>query len=157
MRYWFDTEFIDDGKNLELVSIGIISENNRTYYAEVADADVSKGDAWFQKNVTPYLTGERKTRQQIAEDLVKFCGKRPEFWAYYASWDWMLLCRLYGRMIDGPAGWPHYVHDLRTLADYYGAPPLLEQKSIKHNALNDAIWTRDAWYDLVNRHAIFEH
>lgn len=33
MNYFFDTEFIDLGNRVELVSIGIVREDGRTFYA----------------------------------------------------------------------------------------------------------------------------
>lgn len=33
MRYFYDTEFLEDGETIELISIGIIAEDGRTYYA----------------------------------------------------------------------------------------------------------------------------
>lgn len=33
MRYFYDTEFIDDGRTIELISIGMVSEDGREYYA----------------------------------------------------------------------------------------------------------------------------
>jgi hypothetical protein len=29
MKYWFDTEFIEDGNTIDLISIGIISDDER--------------------------------------------------------------------------------------------------------------------------------
>jgi hypothetical protein len=33
VRYFYDTEFIDDGYNIELISIGVVAEDGREYYA----------------------------------------------------------------------------------------------------------------------------
>lgn len=33
MRYFFDTEFYEDGKTIDLVSIGIVAEDGRELYA----------------------------------------------------------------------------------------------------------------------------
>lgn len=44
MKYFFDTEFIEDGKTIELLSIGIVSEDGREFYAESLDADHSKAE-----------------------------------------------------------------------------------------------------------------
>jgi hypothetical protein len=33
VRYFYDTEFLEDGKTIELISIGIICEDGREYYA----------------------------------------------------------------------------------------------------------------------------
>lgn len=29
MKFWFDTEFIEDGKTIDLLSIGVIAEDGR--------------------------------------------------------------------------------------------------------------------------------
>jgi hypothetical protein len=71
-------------------------------------------------------------------------GPEPEFWAYYADYDWVALCQLYGTMMDLPKGWPMYCRDLKQVADERGAtlPP---QQGTEHHALADAIWTKAAW------------
>ncbi|MDQ0377946.1 3'-5' exoribonuclease domain-containing protein [Amycolatopsis thermophila] len=33
MRYFYDTEFLEDGRTIELISIGIVCEDGREYYA----------------------------------------------------------------------------------------------------------------------------
>lgn len=40
MKYFFDTEFIEDGRTIDLVSIGIVCEDGREYYAVSAEADL---------------------------------------------------------------------------------------------------------------------
>ena len=47
-------------------------------------------------------------------------------------------------------GWPMYCRDVKQLCDMLGNPKLPEQKSQEHNALQDAIWTGDAWEFLQN-------
>lgn len=39
MRYWFDTEFHEEQNSLELISIGLVAEDGRAYYAESSDYD----------------------------------------------------------------------------------------------------------------------
>lgn len=46
MRYWFDTEFIEDGETIDLLSIGIVADDGSTFYAENTDADLSRGSDW---------------------------------------------------------------------------------------------------------------
>ncbi len=72
-------------------------------------------------------------------------GEKPEFWAYYADYDWVVLCQLYGTMMDLPTEWPMYCRDVKQLCDDLGNPTLPKQTSTEHNALDDAIWTRAAW------------
>lgn len=157
MRFWFDTEFYEDGRTIELISIGVVDENGRTYYAEAPGADfLANKNEWLAKNVSPHLRGVAKRREYIARDLIEFMGEKPEIWAYYADYDWVALCQLFGRMIDLPEGWPRYCRDLKQLCDMVGNPKLPKQDTAEHDALADAIWTRDAWEWLRQRHRVFE-
>lgn len=145
MKIWFDTEFIEDGKTIDLISIGMVREDGRTYYAENAQCDVSRASPWVKDNVLPHLTGEFADRTDIARAIVDFAGEKPEFWAYYCSYDWVALCQLYGRMIDLPKGWPMFCRDVKQLCDSLGSPRLPEQSGTEHHALADALWTREAF------------
>jgi hypothetical protein len=145
MKIWFDTEFIEDGKTIELLSIGMVRGDGETYYAEPAETDRSRADDWVKTNVITHLCGPVKPRQQIAREIVEFAGNDPEFWAYYASYDWVVLCQLYGRMIDLPGTWPMFCRDLKQYCMDRGNPKLPEQTSTEHHALADAIWTKEAW------------
>lgn len=152
MRYWFDTEFIEDGKTIDLISIGVVAEDGRTYYAENLSCDRSKASPWVRENVFPHLTGEHvRQRTHIAHDLIAFMGDRPEIWAYYADYDWVVLCQLFGTMMDLPKGWPMYCRDVKQLCDELGNPTLPEQGEGEHHALADALWTRRAWEWLMSQ------
>jgi hypothetical protein len=152
MKLWFDTEFIEDGVTIDLLSIGIVREDGETYYAEPAEADRSRASDWVRENVLPFLTGPIKPRAQIAREIVEFAGKSPEWWAYYADYDWVVLCQLYGTMMHLPTGWPMYCRDVKQVAveggfDLSG----VTYSGPEHNALTDALWTRDAWRLTVER------
>lgn len=174
LNYWFDTEFMEDGHTIELLSIGVVCEDGREFYAESSDADLSHANEWVQENVLPHLwhrqtdkreanrwtrdggSGGLLTRQAIARDLRLFVAQgegKPQFWAYYGDYDWVVLCQLYGRMIDLPDGWPMFAMDVKQLAVSLGNPTLPEQTSTGHNALADARWTREAWEFLQGRRA----
>ena len=146
MKFWFDTEFIEDGKTIDLISIGIVSEDGREFYAINAECDYSKASAWVQENVLVHIkayTENYKTRAEIRDAILQFIGNdEPEIWAYYAAYDWVVLCQLFGTMMDLPKGWPMYCRDLQQLA---GNLPLPDQGKGEHHALLDARWTRDAW------------
>lgn len=145
---WLDTEFIEDGTTIDLLSIGMVREDGATYYAEPEETDRSWANPWVQENVIPYLTGPVKPRAEIAADLIAFAGPSPRFWAYYADYDWVALCQLYGRMLDLPKGWPMYCRDLKQVGDMFGVASLsalIPQAGPEHNALADAQWCRDAW------------
>lgn len=144
-RIFFDTEFVEDGRTIDLLSIGMIRDDGATYYAECAEADHSRASDWVKENVLPHLTGDTKPRAQIAREIVEFAGSEPEFWAYYCSYDWVALCQLFGTMMDLPKGWPMYCLDLKQSLQQARNPRIGVEKGIEHNALADAIWTKRAW------------
>lgn len=157
MKIFFDTEFIEDGKTIDLISIGMVREDGETFYAESAECDLEKASRWVRKNVFPHLIGidkpfARASRAGIAESVVSFVGYKPEFWAYYADYDWVALCQLYGTMMDLPKGWPMYCRDLKQFCDGLGNPRLPKATDTVHHALNDARWARDAYTFLTAMH-----
>ena len=152
MKYFLDTEFIEDGKTIDLLSIGIVSDEGKIFYAESSEADKSKASDWVKKNVLPHITGPGQTRAEIRDGILKYIGaEKPEFWAYYADYDWVALCQLFGTMMDLPKGWPMYCRDIKQLCDSLGNPKLPEQKILEHNALADAGHGREM-YRFLLRH-----
>jgi len=149
MRFWFDTEFIEDGRTIDLISIGIVADDERRYYAISNEFDPNKARQWVKDHVLSQLLARehRKSRAQIAEEILEFVGlgTKPEFWAYYAAYDWVCLCQLYGSMMQLPETWPRYCRDLKQWCEMLGDPKLPKQESVEHHALNDALWTKTAW------------
>lgn len=56
-RYFYDLEFCENGKTIDLLSIGIVAEDGREYYAVNATADITtaKENPWLVANVLPHL------------------------------------------------------------------------------------------------------
>ncbi len=44
-RYFYDCEFIEDGRVIDLVSIGVVDEHGREFYAISTEFDGSGGGA----------------------------------------------------------------------------------------------------------------
>lgn len=150
MRFWFDTEFIENGRTIDLISIGIVAEDGRELYLENEECRTHRASQWVQDNVLPHLFGgealvDRVQMRTAVLNFVEDGNGKPEFWAYYSAYDWVALCQLFGTMMDLPKGWPMYCRDLKQLCDDKGNPPLPEQGKGEHHALADARWTRDAW------------
>jgi hypothetical protein len=150
MKIWFDTEFIDTGTTIDLISIGMVKEGGATYYAESSDCHHHKACDWVKENVLSKLIGPMKPKHQIADEIKEFVGPNPEFWGYFSAYDWIILCQLYGRMLDVPNGWPHLCMDVKQLSVLLQRNIWQPETDNVHNALNDALWTRDAYYALVN-------
>jgi hypothetical protein len=150
MRYFLDTEFSERGskKPIDLISIGIVAEDGREFYLESSEFDVNDINSWVRANVITQLKGEMVPLSVIAERVKAFCGDvygKPEFWGYYADYDWVVFCQTLGTMIDLPKGWPMYCRDIKQMCDSLGNPKLPEQDSSEHNALNDARWNKVAF------------
>ena len=147
MKYFYDTEFIEDGKTIDLISIGIVCEDGLTYYAISNEFDASKASEWVKENVLAKLTSQGwKSRASIRDEILAFVGQDiPELWAYYADYDHVALCQLFGTMMNLPKDWPMYTRDVKQLCDSLGNPKLPEQGKDEHDALADAKWTKSAY------------
>jgi hypothetical protein len=154
MKFFLDTEFIESGphKPLQLISIGIVAGSEELYLvsSEFKEEDCSR---WVKENVLPNLGTEvRYSLSEIETKLLQFITheqamseSKLEFWGYYADYDWVVFCQIFGTMVDLPEFFPMYCHDLKQLCDSIGNPQLPKLESKEHNALTDANWNKLAW------------
>lgn len=146
IKVYFDTEFITRPFHLELISIGMVREDGETYYAISSEFDPENAKPWVQKNVIALLEPEitPKTIEQIREDILMFLAHRtPEFWAYYASFDWVLFSWIMEDMNAMPAHYPKFCNDLRQeIARLKFPKNQVPRSQNKHNALDDALWNQ---------------
>jgi 3' exoribonuclease, RNase T-like len=151
MRYFMDTEFIESGPSFPLIplSIGIVAEDGREFYAVNGDAPLELAGDWVRANVIPYLGEPRVAIASIKAQILSWIDDpKPEFWGYYADYDWVIFAQLFGTMMDLPKGWPMYCRDLKQFCDDLGNPKLPKQIEGEHNALNDARWNMKAFHFL---------
>lgn len=135
---------------MELISIGIVAEDGREFYAISSEFDESKVNDWVRSNVLPKIPKpkDRMSIDEIAKQIRDFVGNEPEFWAYYADYDWVLLCWCFGAMVDLPPSWPMFCMDFKQhMVERKISKEMLpcQEESSKHDALADARWLRDAW------------
>ncbi len=157
MRYWYDTEFYEDGSRIHLISIGIEAEDGRSFYVENSSffwADVPLTH-WLWENVYPHLHWNVMAPHHKIGDMVRrFITKNGtemnnELWGYYSSYDHVVLAQLFGKMVDMPDGVPWFTRDvkqeLERLRMFDNTLQLPRQTSTEHHALADAQWTKQAW------------
>lgn len=83
-KIFLDTEFTGLHQNTTLISIGLISECGKTFYAEFTDYDKSQIDEWLQNNVInnlkfkepkqgeeEYYVATRSEKNKVPNDLYK--------------------------------------------------------------------------------------
>jgi hypothetical protein len=147
LKYWFDTEFIAHPWTLDLISIGMVAEDGREFYAESSEVDWSKASRWTLANVRPQLDGGGMTRDEISYAIRQFTehDEHPIFWGYFPFYDWVAFVSLFGGLNDLPFHFPQLCLDIKQWAIELGDPELPHQAAGRHNALSDARWTRDAW------------
>lgn len=178
MKYFIDTEFIEGfhkpmfGKRrhfIDLISIGIVSEDNRGFYFISSEYNYNDADNWVKENVIipAYLDavkGDNKNRYSadtfhktygtpvsvICKRLMEWIGddNNISFYGYYSDYDWVLFCSMFGRMIDLPKGFPMYCNDIKQIMHEKGVdsnhPDCPKQKN-NHISIHDAAWNKVAY------------
>ena len=154
-RVFYDCEFIEDGRTIELVSIGAIDEAGREFYAVSTEFDSDRAIPWVRANVLDKLPPPSdlswRSLEQIRSDLFAFLtatGEGLELWAWYAAYDHVALCQLWGGMPALPRALPRFTKDLRQRWDDLGRPALPGAPDDQHDALADARHNLERWWAL---------
>lgn len=152
VRYFYDCEFIEDGTTIELVSIGVVAEDGREFYAVSTEFDPGKAGPWVRANVLDKLPSPAdkawRSRRRIREDFLDFVTAGPgdvELWAWIGAYDHVVLCQLWGAMPDLPRELPRFTRELRQHWEAVGSPPLPATGKDAHSALADARHNLKRW------------
>lgn len=158
MKYFYDTEFVDDGHTIDLISIGIVADDGREYYAHLDSYDQRKAEAhpFVSKEVLPYLGDmPTKPRAQVAQEIAEFIkpDEQNELWGFFPAFDHCALAQLFGPMDDLPRHIPMRTNCVAQMADIVNAIALYIEKPDNdnaHDALADALWTKEYYYKLLS-------
>lgn len=141
MKVFFDTEFTGLHQNTTLISIGLIAEDGRTFYAELTDYDKAQVDDWLQKNVIENLIVNQEREhyyrivegdwlirdhsQIVASRLEEWLSLYPsvEMWSDCLSYDWVLFGQLFGHAFNIPKNVYYIPFDICTLFKAAGVDP----------------------------------
>lgn len=138
MNIFFDTEFTGLHKNTTLISIGLVSADGRTFYAELTDYDEGQCDEWIKGNVIDNLLFKNECfvrRDRHGEQEVR--GTKQQAAAYLRRWlsqfddvqlvsdvchyDMVLLIDIFGTAFDLPENVSASCHDInQDIAKHYG-------------------------------------
>jgi len=155
VRFFYDCEFIEDGVTIDLVSIGVVDEEGREFYAVSTEFDPAKAGPWVRANVLNQLPppADRawRGRDRIKADLLDFLGGPKanrddiELWAWFAAYDHVALAQLWGPMPALPRCLPRFTRDLRQRWEDVGKPRLPQPPADAHDALADARHNLERW------------
>ena len=164
MKVFFDTEFLDDGRTIDLISIGMVRADGKEYYAVNVNMPWVRivNHEWLNENVVPHLPvlengsfldwehKDVKPHHVIKNEIEAFLFEASldsssplELWSWYAAYDHVALAQLWGPMSELPPVIPQYTNDIRQEFQRYGNPAVpghLTQDDMPdaHNALADA-------------------
>lgn len=175
MKVFFDTEFTGLHQHTTLISLGMVAEDGREFYAELTDYNETQVDPWIKENVLAHLMlnqwpkgtvrwgdGCRVRYRGPAFTLGEYAktwlnqvsgGKLVEMWGDCMAYDWVLFCQLYGGAMKIPEFISIYCRDLATMFEQCGLDPDLGRMTYsgvrgvaQHNALEDAHVIRHCYY-----------
>lgn len=166
MKVFLDTEFTGLHKETTLISIGLVSEDGKMFYAELTDYDENQVDDWIRENVIdnlkysndnyPQLSfvhiseennfivkGEKDKVANLLRDWLSQWDK-VEIWSDCLAYDWVLFNDLFGSAFDIPSNVYYIPFDICTLFALRNIDPDISREEFagidgdKHNALHDA-------------------
>lgn len=75
-KVWYDCEFLDDGTQIQPISIGLIAEDGRELYRVLLDVDYGnelhekiRTHRWLMENVVPHLPLSKSVSQSSANNF----------------------------------------------------------------------------------------
>lgn len=176
-RIFLDTEFTGLHQKTTLISIGLISECGRQFYAELTDYDKTQIDEWLQENVINNLYLDGYNNEAILNDwkvqgdtddvktglevwLAQF--GEVEIWSDCLAYDWVLFNQLFGHAFSIPKNVYYIPFDICTLFKAKGIDPDISREDFakdylvkvafqagkKHNAMWDAFVIRECYHKL---------
>ena len=136
MKIFFDTEFTGLHKDTTLISIGLVDENGRTFYAEFSDFNNSQCDEWIYENVIKHLrlgtyehygihnnnTEAFGNKNFIKEKLADWLSKydEVELVSDCCHYDMVLFIDIFGGAFDIPSNINPACHDInQDIARHY--------------------------------------
>ncbi len=131
MIIFLDTEFTGLHKGTSLVSLALVANNGKEFYAEFNDYDSNQVDDWIAANVFSKLEfNEEQTalfenrttfkmknnKGAVAVKLQEWINQFDfvEIWADVPAYDWVLFCDLFGGALKIPGNIFYAPFDLAT-------------------------------------------
>lgn len=144
MKLFLDTEFTGLHQNTSLLSIALVDEEGRTFYAEISDYDFTQMDEWLLNNVmnnmifsVNHFSAERFTDnrnmtrsmyssysvqmrgpfKEVSDKLTQWLKQYDniEIWSDCLAYDWVLFNSLFGTALNIPSNVYYIPFDICTV------------------------------------------
>lgn len=138
MLVFLDTEFTGLHKDTQLISIGLVSEDGKEFYAELGGINTEVQDKWIKENVldNTIMYGNVDITDIVLDESNYSKGNKNEIRESLSSWlsqfkdvqivsdvchyDFVLFIDIFGSAFDLPGNVCAYCHDInQDIADYY--------------------------------------
>lgn len=154
MKVFFDTEFTGLHQNTTLISIGMVAENGKEFYAEFSDYDKNQVDEWIENNVLNNLivNPDRKFYQRVTDNVSIYRGtseyikamledwleqfEKVEMWSDCLSYDWVLFNQLFGHAFNIPKNIYYIPFDICTLLKMKGVDPDINREEFAEGLID---------------------
>jgi len=171
---FLDTEFTGLEQQGELISLAIVADEPRWFYAEFTDYNPVLLTDWHRENVLPYLYfGTNATKPIVPADCILMEGdsgqivqalrewltgfNSVEIWADVLAYDWVFFCELFGGALHIPQNIFYMPMDFATLLRVRNLDPDTDRVALsglpadtkRHNALTDAQILNRCFYELM--------
>lgn len=176
-KIFFDTEFTGLHQNTTLISIGLVAETGKTFYAEFTDYDKNQVDSWIKENVIKNLTlqdwlgdmrcvagtnGNDTTVIGPSSDIIKYLKawlfqfEEVEMWSDCLSYDWVLFCELWGGALEIPS-WIYYIpFDICTLFKEKGINPDIQREEFAYGDIKDMTYIYELSQEYKKHNALWD-
>jgi len=168
-KLFLDTEFTGLHQGTTLISIGIVSDCGKSFYAELTDYDQSQINDWLQENVIDklilgdfeedqYLRQNNKNdvlykgdSEQVKSVLVDWLTQfnSIDIWSDVLAYDWVLFNNLIADYSDGypklPSNINYIPFDIATLMEIKGVNPDINREELagltaSEDEKHNALW-----------------
>lgn len=128
-KIFLDTEFTGLTQDTTLISLALVSDDGREFYAEFTDYDKTQVNDWVSNNVISLLELKedgvwlhastlraKGDKIVIKTELSKWFAQfeAVEIWADVLAYDWVLFCELFGGAFGIPENIFYAPFDLAT-------------------------------------------
>lgn len=175
MKVFFDTEFTSLRPDTTLMSIGLVSDDNKEFYAELTDYDENQVEDWVREHVIgnfmfndfdPFVnelgsvTLVKGNTGEVERQLTAWLSQydNVKLWSDCCHYDMVLFQGIFGGAFSVPEHVLYIPFDICTVMEMVGIDPDISREAfidepiegIKHNALYDAKVIR-ACYDKLRK------